>query len=215
MLLHRLLGRWRALLVGSLLVTGLLHVTVATPASAASKLGGWAYIDRNNDGVIAFSGDPQPEFVIGDVEIKLFLQTPAEDLLVATTLTDEFGRYVFSGLDPGTYALLQTQPVEYLDGLDTIGILRSLNDQPVPGSASAGVGLNDAFRDIVLTDNLFGDFYTFGERGLLPGFVSKRFLLASSPPLQQAIPEPASAMLAIVAVAGGLLLRRRRSNRSN
>jgi hypothetical protein len=217
MFIHRLRARWPALLVVSLIVINVLQVTVANSASGASKLGGWAYIDRNNDGVLAFSGDPQPEFVIGDVEIKLYLQTALDDVLVATTLTDQFGRYVFTGLDPGTYKILQTQPVGYVDGLDTVGILQSLNNQPVPGGASAGIGGNDAFSDIILPNNVFGDFYTFGERGMMPGYVSKRYLLGSAPILPEGtpdpgpneVPEPASAILAMAAVAGGGLLLRR------
>jgi hypothetical protein len=215
MSLHRLWARWRALLAMSFVAIGLLHVIAATEALAASNLGGWAYIDRNNDGDLAFSNEPQPEFVIGDVKIELFLQTGPDDVLVATTHTDQFGRFVFTGLAPGTYAMKQTQPIEYLDGLDTVGILRSLNNQPVPGGASAGVAQNDAFRDIILPDNVFGDFYTFGERGLLPQYVSKRFLLASAPDLPTGIiPEPTSAVLAIAAVVAGVPLLTRRGRRA-
>jgi hypothetical protein len=212
MFIHRLRARWLALLVVSMIATNLLQLTVANSASAASKLGGWAYIDRNNDGVIAFSGDPQPEFVIGDVEIKLYLQTGLDDVLVSTTHTDQFGRYVFAGLDPGTYKILQTQPIEFVDGIDTIGILQSLNNQPLPGGASAGVGGNNVFSNIVLPNNVFGDYFTFGERGMMPGYVSKRYLLGSAPILPQGspdpVPEPTSAMLLVAAVTTGLYIRR-------
>lgn len=222
MSLHRLMARWRALLVGALVATSLLHVA-ALPASAASKLGGWAYIDRNNDGDLAFSGEPQPEFVIGDVEIKLYLKTGLDDVLVSTTHTDQFGRYVFTGLDPGTYKIQQTQPVGYVDGLDTVGIFQSLNNQPVPGGASAGAGGNDVFSNIILPNNVFGDFYTFGERGMLPGYVSKRYLLGSAPVLPEGtpdpgpneIPEPTTALLAIAAVTSGLVFRRWRTGNRN
>jgi MYXO-CTERM domain-containing protein len=126
------------------------------------------------------------------------------ETLVSTKLTDPFGRYFFDSLNPGTYVLRETQPIEFVDGIDTLGQLISLNGQPIPANASAGSVSADAFIDIVLTANVLGDFYNFGERGLKAGYASKRYLLASAPPLNTTVPEPASALLALMAI-GGLL----------
>jgi hypothetical protein len=176
-----------------------------------AQLAGWVYIDRNNDGDLAFANEANPEFVIGDVPVSVFSVVNNVETLVATQLTDQFGRFFFDNLVPGSFALRQTQPVEFVDGLDTAGTLQSLNVNPVPPNASAGVAGNNAITAIVLTADIISDFNLFGERGLLPGFVSKRFLLASAPDMEIAVPEPATTTLFVAAVMGSLLLRRRAS----
>lgn len=211
MMLNRLFRQGSPIVLACLLGAVTSTATAAhTPGTAS--LGGWAYIDRNNDGHLAFSNEANPEFVIGDVSIGLFSKVGNVETPVSTILTDQFGRYFFDNLTPGTYVLRQTQPVEFVDGIDTLGQLFSLISQPIPGTASAGTASSDAFLNIVLTADVFGEFYNFGERGLKAGYASKRYLLASAPPLNTATPEPASAVLALTAI-GGLLswrsLRRR------
>jgi hypothetical protein len=173
----------------------------AAPIPGTSQLGGFVYIDRNNDGDLAFSNEPNPEYVIGGVSISLFLKANNVESLVSTLQTDNFGRYLFENIAPGTYVLRQTQPIEFVDGIDTLGILQSWIGQPIPPSASAGVASNNVFSDIVLTADVGGEFYNFGERGLAAGYVSKRLLLASTPPPPPGnppptVPEPASALIA-------------------
>jgi hypothetical protein len=182
-----------------------------------SQVGGWVYIDRNNDGILAFSTDPNPEYVIGDIRIDLFSKAGNIETLVATTQSDDFGRYLFEDINPGTYVLRETQSAMFVDGIDTLGVLQSLNSQPIPGNASAGATTNDAFVDITLTADVGGEFYTFGERGLAAGYVSKRFLFASytgppstpppppstpPPPPESPFPEPTSLTMALMAVFG-------------
>lgn len=173
-----------------------------------SQLGGWVYIDRNNDGQIAFIDDPNPEFAIGGVSINLFSKAGNVETLVATEQSDPNGRYLFENINPGTYVLRQTQPVEFVDGKDTLGVLLSLNGQPIPPTASPGVMSNNTFSDIVLTPNVGGDFYNFGERGLAAGYASKTYLFASAPPLNPVVPEPMT-LLGGVAMVGICLLPRR------
>jgi hypothetical protein len=213
------------------LLTCLVFTTVSNAALAQiaglSRLGGWVYIDRNNDGILAFSTDPNPEYVIGDIQIDLFSKAGSVETLVATTHSDDFGRYLFEDINPGAYVLRESQSVMYVDGLDTLGILQSLNGQPIPGNASTGAMTNDAFVDIVLTADVGGEFYNFGERGLAVGYVSKRFLFASysgppttppppetppPPPETPLFPEPASLAMALMAVFGiwSILGRNRR-----
>ena len=209
MLLHRPLGRAAPILIACLIGTNVSYVAAQPHTPGLSQLGGWVYIDRNNDGDLAFSNEPNPEFVIGGVMISLYSQTGPETL-VASMQTDAFGRYFFNNLSPGTYGLKQTQPVEYVDGIDTLGLMQALTIAGVPPSASVGTVSNDAFNGIVLPANVRGDHFYFGERGLAPGFVSKRFLLGSAPDLPFAVPEPATLWLVLAAVGSGILPRRRR-----
>jgi hypothetical protein len=209
MLLHRPLGRVAAILIACLFGTNISYVAAQPHTPGKSQLGGWVYIDRNNDGDLAFSNEPNPEFVIGNVVISLYSQVGPETL-VATTQTDQFGRYFFNNIDPGTYGLKQTQPIEYVDGIDTLGQMIALTNAGVPPGASVGTMINNAFNSIVLPANVRGDFFNFGERGMAPGFVSKRYLLGSAPEMNFTVPEPASAVLLASAVVSGLIPRRRR-----
>ena len=188
----------------------------ASNASAAhipglSQLGGWTYIDRNNDGILNFAYDPDPEFAIGGVNISLFSKVANVESLVATTLSDDYGRYLFENINPGTYVLRQTPPVEFVDGKDTLGSLFSFVGQPIPPTDSPGTALDNAFVDIILSANVGGEYYNFGERGLKAGYASKRYLRASAPPLGPPVPEPATCALVLVSLCGswfGLRLRR-------
>jgi len=207
MILHRLTGR-RSVIAIACLFCAAASYTTAVHAQGTAQLGGWVYIDRNNDGHLAFADEANPEYVIGDVSISLFSKSGNTETLLSSVLTDQYGRYFFDSLNPGTYVLRETQPIEFVDGLDTLGQLFSLNSQPIPPSASAGSVGADAFLNIVLTSNVKGDFYNFGERGLKAGYASKRYLLASTPPPPvSALPEPCSMMLLATAV-GGLVVRR-------
>src|SRR5688572_1269348 len=211
MLLHRLLRRVAPFVIACLAGTNLTSVATAQPHTpGTAQLGGWVYIDRNNDGDLAFSNEPMPEFVIPNVTISLFSQNGPETFL-QSTVTDNGGRFFFNNLAPGTYGLKQTQPIEYVDGLDTLGIMQPLTNAGVPPNASVGSMVNNAFNNIVLPADVRGDFYLFGERGLAPGFVSKRYFLGSAPELPVAlIPEPTTLCGGLMAAAGLLLRRRRR-----
>jgi SdrD B-like domain len=198
---------------------------IATPIFGTSQLGGWVYIDRNNDGHLAFSNEPNPEFAIGGVDISLLSTLGGVQTLVSMTQSDDFGRYLFENINPGTYVLSETPPVEFVDGIDTLGILQSVNGQPIPGNASAGVMTDNTFSSIVLTAELVGEFYNFGERGLAAGFASKRFLFATAPGLNTlpppppgtagnpTTPEPTSLIIALMAGCGSLLALRRLAQR--
>lgn len=177
----------------------LSHAAADAATISPSQLSGWVYIDRNNDGQLQFADEPKPDFIISNVKITLYELNGAQEVEVATALTDDQGRYVFSGLAAGTYTLRQTQPVEFVDGLDALGTLRSLQSQSLPPEAFAGTMGADAFTGIVLPAGVAGEMYNFGELGFAPGYISKRYLLTSAPPMpspdRNTIPEPASSGL--------------------
>jgi hypothetical protein len=208
MSLHRLTRR------GCSMVAVCLLGALASDASAAhipgmSQLGGFTYIDRNNDGQIAFVNDPNPEFAIGNVSISLYSVLNNVETFVSSILSDQNGRYFFENIVPGTYSLRQTQPIEFVDGLDTLGSLQSLNGQPIPPTDSVGTMSNNAFTKIILSADVGGEFYNFGERGLAAGYASKRYLFASSPPLTP-VPEPTTLLFALAAMGGCLISSVRR-----
>lgn len=217
MMPHRPIRRWHALV---LLCLGILqsHAAAQNTNLPTSFIGGWVYVDRNNDGVLEFEDSATPEIALANVEIKLFTTINNVDSLLATTVTDAFGRYQFSNLAAGTYAIKQTQPVDFIDGKDTLGTLRSLiPNQPLPGSANAGVAGNNVFSSIVLPVNVEGNLYNFGELGMTAAAATKRYLLGSTPrmpspppPVETFIPEPTSAVLLLSSSAGLCFLRRSR-----
>jgi hypothetical protein len=211
MLLHRPFKGAAAILIVCLFGTNVSFVAAQNQTPGLSQLGGWVYIDKNNDGDLAFMDEPNPEYVIGGVTISLYLQGGPQDVLVKTTQSDDFGRFFFNDIAPGTYGLKQTQPIQFVDGQDTVGRITSLNNGSVPPGSSIGTAGENEFNGIKLTADARGDFYFFGELGLAPGYVSKRYLLGSAPELHFAsVPEPATATLTLGAMCllfGG---RRRR-----
>jgi hypothetical protein len=208
--------RWGRRALATVLSAIALATAAWSPVQAASSLSGYAYIDRNNDGQLAFADAAQPEWVLSGVEVKLYSISGTTETLLSTTTTSSIGQYVFNDLAAGTYAVRQTQPVGYLDGIDTLGIIRNLNNNQVPAGANVGTVAADAFLNIVLPADSRGNFYNFGERGLLPGYVSKRYLLSTAPPIVTApdpepassVPEPASAALLALAGMGMLAAKR-------
>lgn len=202
-------GWWQArVLCGALSVLLLPAMTFAQN----SQIGGWVYVDRNNDGALNFSSDPMPELVIPDVTVNLYQLVNSNYQLLSTLQTSNQGRYQFNNLGAGTYRVEQIQPVGWLDGLDTIGSMTLNGTSTFPPGGALGTVSNNLFTGIVLPGGSTANFYNFGERGMLPGYVSKRYLFASAPPMPEAqiIPEPSSIAMLMGAVIGGLALRARR-----
>ena len=136
-------------------------VDYVTPIPETLMLSGYSYIDTNDDGVFQAI-----ELPLLGVEVQLTGTDTAGNIVSATTYTNIDGFYKFNDLAPGTYSVRQVQPIQFLDGKDTLGNLGgddSTNDQ----------------LTVDLTDN--GENYNFGELGLLPEYVNKRFYLASTP----------------------------------
>ncbi len=90
---------------------------------------------------------------IEGVMIQLF--TPGKRL-VATTQTDANGFYEFQSLRPGTYGIVEVQPVDYLDGDQSLG--------RVDGDPSGFVRSNDRFNGIRLLSGQQGTMYNFCEQ---------------------------------------------------
>ena len=136
------------------------QISISDPA-ASLMLSGHSYIDTNDDGIFQES-----ELPLLGVEIMLSGTDVLGNPVDSSTFTDVNGFYKFNDLTQGNYTLMQVQPVQFVDGQDTVGNL----------------GGDDSVNDkltVNLTDN--GTDYNFGELGLLPEFVNKRLYLTSTP----------------------------------
>ncbi|MCU0961709.1 MAG: PKD domain-containing protein, partial [Pirellulaceae bacterium] len=142
------------------------RVTVVSGGTAA--VGGYVYVDVNNNGIREAS-----ELGLPNVPIAL---AEASGELVARTTTDVHGWYEFRDLPPGRYHVLESQAAAFLDGKDT------------PGVPRLGSVANDEFRDLALSSDTVALDYNFGEMGLIPQLVSKQLLLASTPQGQAVMP---------------------------
>ena len=122
-----------------------------TPAS----LSGSVYMDANNDGI-----KEQGENGIAGVQVTLTGTNDLGNAVSQTINTDANGAYQFNNLRPGTYALSETQPANYLQGKNSIG-------------SQGGQSGNDMFTNLVLAQGTQGSNNNFGELtpASLAGFV--------------------------------------------
>lgn len=111
-----------------------------------ASVSGFVYLDANNDGFIDFG-----EAAIAGVTITLTGTDIHGNAVNMSTTTDADGMYLFEKLLPGTYVITETQPVEYLDGIDMIG-------------SQGGLTSNDQFSEVVLNAGTSGINNNFGER---------------------------------------------------
>ena len=126
-----------------------------------ASIGGFVYVDFDNDGVFDPGEPPIP-----GVTVTLTGDEDTGAPVNQSTITDTDGSYLFDDLNPGTYTITETQPNGFGDGIDTAGT-------PAP----VGQQNNDEFASIDLNSGVNGVNYNFGE---LRPQISKRDFLASS-----------------------------------
>ena len=124
-----------------------------------SSIAGIVYVDANNNGV-----RDAGETGIPNVTITLAGNATGGSPVNATTTTNANGAYQFTNLNPGTYSVTETQPVNYNDGIDTIGSL-------------GGTTTNDAHSNIQLPAATDAVNYNFGE--VVQVFSKRRFTARS------------------------------------
>jgi hypothetical protein len=127
----------------------------AQPASLA----GFVYVDSNNNGI-----KENYELPISGVKVTLNGTDIFGQSVSQSTTTDSNGAYSFGDLRPGIYKLTEFQPINFVDGKDTIG---------TPGGTTS----NDMFSNINLPAGFAGVNNNFGELGLTPTYVSKIYFL--------------------------------------
>ena len=99
------------------------------------------------------SGEPG----IAGVTIQLNGVDSQNNPFTLVTTTDAAGHYQFNNLLPGTYTITEIQPLNYMDGKDSLGSL-------------GGQQTNDQFAGIALPAGGSGINYNFGE--ILPSTIS-------------------------------------------
>ena len=113
-------------------------------------VGGYVYVDANNNGVKDTAG--AGEAGIFDVQVILSGTTQGGQPVLRTSQTNANGFYFFGDLISGTYQLGEVQPGGYLDGKDAAGAL---------GGSVAPPG-QDAIS-FAYDGESFASGYTFGE----------------------------------------------------
>ncbi len=129
--------------------------TELLPAIPPPAITGFVYVDADNNGI----KDPA-EAPIGGVTLNI---KNSAGTTVATTTTNPDGSYSFASLAPGSYTVTQTQPVAYLDGIETAGT----NGSSIPPSTNDVISATVAAGETSSSNN-------FGERpkpGQISGFV--------------------------------------------
>ncbi len=112
-----------------------------------ATLSGNVYHDRNGDG----HRGPNEEG-IGGTDVAL---VDEQGNILQTMTTDSNGAYHFQHLLPGRYAIVEQQPIGWLDGQEELG--------RVNGHVTGSVASNDRFEQITLPPGSIGTEYNFGE----------------------------------------------------
>lgn len=159
-------------------------INIVAPSTAS--LSGFVYVDADNSGQREEDSYGAPiELGLPNVTITLFRtdegaadpSTPLDQMT-----TGPGGEYLFEGLEPGTYRIVEEQPECFLDGQETLGIV-------LPGGDPRGVAGEDEFSDIQLAAGEDGVDYDFGELGLRAACINKRMFLASTPSPKEPVAE--------------------------
>jgi uncharacterized repeat protein (TIGR01451 family) len=121
-----------------------------------SSIAGTVYSDLNNNGAKGTG-----EAGISGVTVTLNgTDLYGNAVTNVNKTTDASGNFKFDTLSPGTYALSETQPSSYLDGIDAAG---------TSGGSASGAGA-DAISSVTLAENTAATGYLFGE--LAPATIS-------------------------------------------
>ncbi|WP_280523915.1 SdrD B-like domain-containing protein, partial [Nitrosomonas aestuarii] len=128
------------------------------PTPEPASISGFVYCDDNDDGV-----KDAGEVGLNNVTIQLL---NAAGVVISTTTTAADGSYSFTGLDAGTYSVVEpTQPAGKNDGKETAG------------STGGNTDVNETISQITVnagensTDNNFGEVLPPPEPASISGFV--------------------------------------------
>ncbi|MFV2070918.1 MAG: Calx-beta domain-containing protein, partial [Pirellulales bacterium] len=151
------------------------HNVVLTEDPMTAGVSGTVWLDSNNNGQWE-----NGEILIPGVTVVLSGVDLRGQIVTIVAMTDFDGVYRFNDLPAGTYTVTETQPKAFLDGVDVLGT--------VDATEMGTIG-NDVFSGLVLAPGQQAVDYDFAERGLVRAPISRRYFLASTPPLKNVIRE--------------------------
>jgi hypothetical protein len=151
----------------------------ATLDTGKCSISGYVYLDSENNGSRT-NADGQQKIALQGVIVSVYREdSKGVWIKVKSVMSDENGYYSFTGLNAGTYNVIESQPIYYIDGKETLGT--------VDGTAKGTVGPN-GFTDIVLSAGNTATGYNFGERGLKSSAISLKHALGSY--IATTVPQP-------------------------
>lgn len=154
-----------------------LTLTVNTDTGS---IAGFVYIDTDNDG-LRITPDGQSHLALQSVVVQLSKSDGQGNwTLVSTVSTGSNGSYKFDNLTSGTYRVREVQPIGYIDGRETLGMI---------DGAKQGIVGADLFEIAIGADDN-GIEYNFGERGIVASAISLRLCLASAATPTQSVTPP-------------------------
>lgn len=204
---------------GVLLSVGLAFLLASSAGAEVVKLSskqyaglvGYVYADVNKSRQWE-SG----EGVIPNITVSLEGIVAATGATISlTTTTDDHGGYHFVDLQPGTYSVTETQPIEFLQGLTELFV----------GTAGGSQTSSDRYVGITLTAGKIATGYNFSEAGLRSAYISKRYLLTRGNDVEtdipedpeqptEEVPEPVAAIILAMGFLAFFVSRGRSRNRS-
>jgi protocatechuate 3,4-dioxygenase beta subunit len=123
------------------------------------SISGYVYHDLNNNGVM----DPGEKGIEGAKITLVYNGSLSQDNV--TVVTESDGSWSATGLAPGTYTVIETQPGGYFDGIDAAG---TVNGE----TRGTAVNPGDRINCVYLASGQSGINYDFGElQGCLSGYV--------------------------------------------
>ena len=114
-----------------------------------NSLSGYVFLENVISDGIQQPGEPG----IAGVNVHLSGTNSLGEPVYLMTTTDANGYYEFANLLDGTYTLTEEQPMDYADGIDSLG-------------TAGGQQGSDVFTEILLAGGIHGLFYNFGENTL-------------------------------------------------
>ena len=155
---------------------------VASITPAQASLAGFVYLDTANTGQRFVSpGVAKPG--IAGVTVRLLSRNAQGNFVEVSdkspVLTAADGSYSFTGLASGDYRIQVTPPANLADGKDTAGQI---------GGSTRGTVTQDQV-EVQLNSGENGTEYDFAMRGISASLISLRLFLASTPSVNQMLPQ--------------------------
>jgi hypothetical protein len=188
-----------------------LAFPIMSQGATLPMISGTVYVDVNGDG----SFDNNELGVRGDTILLFDQNDPSSP--IRSTMTDMYGRYSFTDIEPGLYTIRDTTPSLAGNMVNVGKLVNWSNSQYVTNGAGDFNSAMAEITDIKLENNYRGFEYNFGNSQYPMQLYSKYLLTYNrtnniQPAIVTPVPEPSTfiGLLAFAGVFGGWALLRRR-----